>query len=99
VPEAPPPRLIEEDPSVVFHNAARRYSGVLLGQLLKLAATARSESCRLRALTESLDRLIGRPVQRVVDLTPKPPAEDHELFAIFDKLVPAAKEPKPDDHH
>ncbi len=100
VPEAPPPRLIEEDPNLVLHNAARRYSGVLLGQLLKLAATARSESCRLRALTESLDRLIGRPVQRVVDLTPKPPVQDQELFAIFEKLVPpAAKEEKPDDRH
>jgi hypothetical protein len=44
-----------------------------------------------------MDRLVGRPVQRVVDLTPKPPAEDRELFAIFEKVNPqqSGEETKP----
>ena len=70
---------------------------VLILASLKLALQARGEGARQRAIDSLADRLYGRATQRIVDATPRPPATDAEVIAIFERMVgvtPAAQLPK-----
>ena len=65
---------------------------------LKLALSARAESVRQRAAADILDRVAGKPTQRVLDLTPKAPAENAELLLVLRQIAgeaePASPEPE-----
>jgi transcriptional regulator with XRE-family HTH domain len=98
-PEAPPEQVAEaveeladlageipEDERDPLAALAKRHAGTIAGGMLKLAVSAKSEAVRLRALDSLADRGWGKPTQHVVDDTPRPPAEDSELLAVFDRL-------------
>ncbi len=72
-----------------------RFGIALLGGLLKLALTAKAEGTRLRALESLADRVFGKPVQRVRDETPHPPAESPELIELFESMAKPHEEPSP----
>jgi hypothetical protein len=55
--------------------------------MVRLACTARSEGVRRAAAADLLDRVCGKAVQRVHDVTPKPPAENHELLVVLRQLA------------
>jgi transcriptional regulator with XRE-family HTH domain len=108
VSEAPEPALplAEAAPSIEFFDpslpgllakaAGCPDSEPLFAAELKLAFTARSEGARQRAISDLLDRVNGRPTQKVIDLTPKPPAESPELVELFETLLKPLVEPAPE---
>ena len=64
---------------------------------LRLAFGARTEGARQRAIADLMNRVNGLPTQKVVDLTPRPPAEASDLIALFDTILrPKTLEPVPD---
>lgn len=73
-----------------LRGLARNLRKAAVGSLVRLMTSARSETVRLRATEALLERSDGRAIQQVVDLTPKPPAESHELLSILEKLVESA---------
>ncbi len=60
---------------------------VLLLASLRLVLQARGEGARQRAIDSLSDRVYGRATQRIVDATPRPPALDAEVIAVFERLV------------
>ena len=66
---------------------AKRHRRAAVGSLLRLMTSAKSENVRLRATEVLLERIDGKAVQQIVDLTPHPPATDEELLTVLDKLT------------
>jgi len=76
---------------------ARQHAQAAIGTFVRLMVGAKSDSVKAHSAAMILERAFGRPVQAVIDLTPKPPAEDHELMAVFRKIggVDGEEESKP----
>jgi hypothetical protein len=65
---------------------ARRHAPAAMGTFVRLMVGAKSDSVKAHSAAMILERAFGRPVQAVIDLTPKPPAVDHELMEVFRKI-------------
>ena len=80
-----PPQDTPESAELIALAKIHRRAAV--GVLVKLAVSARSETTRLKAATELLDRADGRPTQTVRDLTERAPVEDAELLDMLSRLI------------
>ena len=65
---------------------ARRHTNAAFGTFVRLMVGAKSDTVKLRAAEMVMERGYGRPLQAVIDVTPKPPAEDRDLIAVFQKI-------------
>jgi hypothetical protein len=65
---------------------ARRHGQAAIGTFVRLMVGAKSDSVKAHSAAMILERGFGRPVHAVIDLTPQPPAGDHELMAVFRKI-------------
>ncbi len=74
-------------PARLAEAVGRPEAAALFGAMLRLAFTARSEGVRRAAASDLLDRLCGKAVQRVLDTTPRPPAENAELLLVLQQLA------------
>ena len=70
-----------------LRTLARQNTRAAVGTLLRMMVGARSDTVKLRAAEVLLERGWGKAVQAVLDVTPKAPATDAELIAIFAKLA------------
>jgi hypothetical protein len=98
--EAPPTMPEAFDPALpgkLAVVAGQPDAAPLFQAMLKLAFTARSEGVRRAAADSLLDRLCGKAVQKVLDLTPKPPAENAELLLVLHQLAGEAVPDAPED--
>jgi hypothetical protein len=81
-----------------LRELVRRHRRAAVGSLLRLMVGAKSENVRLRATELLLERIDGKAVQQILDLTPKPPATDEELIGILERINLATRaDPAPSD--
>ena len=79
------PTPAADEPSL--RALARSHASAAIGTFVRLMVGAKSDSVKLHSAALLLERGFGRPLQAVVDLTPNPPAQDHDLLAIFQKIA------------
>ncbi len=89
-PSAPPPPAAELSPDLPRRLAERLgepEAEPLLAIMLRLATCSKSEGVRRQAAADLLDRLAGKALQRVLDTTPRPPAENAELLVLLGQIA------------
>ena len=86
---------VTEDEDDLVVTVEKPLKAVVLAGMLRLALTAKGEATRQRALADLRDWAFGKPTQRVVDLTPRPPAENAELLLVLRQLDTTPVEAKP----
>jgi transcriptional regulator with XRE-family HTH domain len=83
------------DDEDALRTMARRHTQAALGTFVRLMVGAKSDAVKMRAAEVIVERAWGKALQALVDMTPKPPAEDRELIALFKKIAGADGEPEP----
>jgi transcriptional regulator with XRE-family HTH domain len=98
IPPAPLPPLDEDAfPPGYAAKLAQKIGDLdaepLIAAKLKIAFGARTEAIRDRALSDLLDRMAGKAVQRTRDETPQAPVVDDALIQTLTKLATPPKPP------
>jgi transposase-like protein len=84
-----------EDDEDALRTVARRHTQAALGTFVRLMVGAKSDAVKMRAAEVLLERGWGKALQALLDMTPKPPAEDRELIDLFKKIAGEDGEPEP----
>lgn len=86
-PPAPLEGLTEDElaalPGAIAERLGEPIAKPLFAVLVRLATSAKSEGVRRQAADSLADRICGKALQRVLDTTPKPPAENAELLLVL----------------
>ena len=90
-----PPDFPEALPRLLAEESGKPQTEPLFREMVRLACSARTEGTRQRAVADLLDRALGRAVQRVLDTTKRPPAENAELLLVLRQLQEAPAAPAP----